>query len=207
MYFVKTPHITKLFYPHQTWRIKDPAKNIYITFDDGPDPAVTPDVLELLDQFQAKATFFCVGEKVSGNQTIYKAILDKGHTTGNHSFNHLNGRKTSTPEYIENIYKAAEIIDSRLFRPPYGKITSQQIRELNKSFDIVMWSVLPGDFDRSVSKENVLKRSIKYTKNGSIVVFHDNVKFDQKMLFTLRGFLEHFSRAGYNFKAITKNLI
>jgi len=207
MYFVKTPHITNILYPNITWRIKDPAKNIYITFDDGPDPASTPEVLDMLDQFHAKATFFCVGEKVSKNQDIYNSILEKGHTTGNHSFNHFNGKKTSTKKYIENISRAAEFIDSNLFRPPYGKITAQQTRLLKKSYKIVMWSVLPGDFESRMSKEDVLKRSIKYTKNGNIIVFHDNIRFHQKMIFALKGFLEYFSHAGYNFRAITSDLI
>ncbi len=207
MYFVKTPAFANLFYPGLIWRIKDTQKNIYLTFDDGPDEKVTPAVLSLLDKYQAKATFFCVGEKVKQNPEIYNSIIEKGHQTGNHSYNHLKGNKSSVTDYLNNVKKAAALIQSTLFRPPYGKISPYQIKQLRKDYKIIMWSVLPGDFERKISKEEVLSRSIKYTKNGSIIVLHDNSKFYDKMMFALEGVLEHFQKKGYKFKAITEELL
>ncbi len=206
MYFVKTPNIVKLIYPSLIWDIKDNGENIYLTFDDGPDEDITPLVLDLLDQYNAKATFFCVGDKVTQNPELYAEIRKRGHTIGNHSFNHIKGKRTSLKNYLRNIDKANGVIDSVLFRPPYGSINNQQIRNLKEDYKIIMWSVLPGDFDKRVSKEEVLKRSIQHTKSGSIIVFHDNKKFKDKMIFALTGFLDHFKSQDYNFKAITDDL-
>lgn len=207
MYFVKTPNIAKYFYPSLIWGIKDENKNIYLTFDDGPDEDITPEVLDLLDQYAAKATFFCVGEKVVQNPDLYKEICKRGHAVGNHSFNHVKGKRTSLSNYLQNIDKAKSVIGSSLFRPPYGSISYQQIKKLKKDYKIIMWSVLPGDFDTHVSPEDVLKRSIKHTKPGSIIVFHDNKKFKDKMLFALKGFLNHYSALGYNYNSITEDLL
>jgi peptidoglycan/xylan/chitin deacetylase (PgdA/CDA1 family) len=207
MYLSRTPHITRLIYPGLTWQLKDNGNNLYITFDDGPDPQVTPEVLERLEHFQAKATFFCVGEKVNRYPGLFNSLLENGHSIGNHTHNHLNGRKTGTDDYIKNVEKAAGLIPSGLFRPPYGRITKQQINRLAGAYKIIMWSVLPGDFDRKLSKEEVLKRAIRHTRKGSIIVFHDNAKFKDKMLFALDGFLRHFSTIGYNFRAIKEESI
>lgn len=202
MYFARTPYITALLYPSLTWRIGGTEKTIYLSFDDGPDPAVTPEVLQLLDQYNARATFFCVGEKVKTNPGLYQAILDAGHSTGNHTYNHLNGKKTPTKEFLSNTAKAARYINSGLFRPPYGKFKYKQIKALANTYQIVMWSVLPGDFDTRIPKEKVLKRALKHTTKGSIVVLHDNARFKDKMLFTLEGIMNHFSSRGYTFRAI-----
>ncbi len=206
MYFVKNPNIVKLFYPSLIWDIKNHEKNIHLTFDDGPGEDITPEVLDILDQFNAKATFFCVGEKVVQNPEIFKEITKRGHTIGNHSYNHLKGKQTSSANYIQNIEKAKAVIDSVLFRPPYGSFNYRQIKKLKNDYKIIMWSVLPGDFDKNVSKEKVLKRAIQHTKSGSIIVFHDNKKFKDKMIFALTGFLDHFKSQDYNFKAITDDL-
>ena len=207
MYFPRTPHIARFIYPNLTWRIREKKKSIYITFDDGPDPVVTPAVLNLLDKYNAKATFFCVGEKVEQNREVYSSLLSKGHAVGNHSFNHLNGKDTPLEEYTENIHKATELIESDLFRPPYGKITTKQVKVLRNSYKIIMWSVLPGDFDSRLSQEMVLNRAIRYTQKGSIVVFHDNIKFQKKMMHALEGLLIHFSKKGYQFNAIESHMI
>lgn len=202
MYLVKTPYIASWYSPSLVWRIKSGEPVIYITFDDGPDPGVTPEVLDLLDQYNAKATFFCVGEKVKNNGDLYNTILNRGHITGNHTYNHTNGKKTSTSEYIKNVEKAAEYIHSSLFRPPYGRITSSQVKALKDKYKIIMWTVLPGDFEKGISEEKVLKRAVKYTRNGSIIVFHDNIKFRETMLPALKGFLEYFHKKGFRFKAL-----
>jgi peptidoglycan/xylan/chitin deacetylase (PgdA/CDA1 family) len=206
LYFIKTPYIVKLFYPSVIWKVKDNQKNIYVTFDDGPDEKITPEVLDLLDEYNAKATFFCVGEKVKENAPIYHQILEQGHSVGNHSYHHLKGRKTNNKEYLINVNEAKKVIDSSFFRPPYGSFNFRQIQALKKDFKIVLWSVLPGDFDNKISKEKVLERAIKHSGAGSIIVFHDNNKFREKMLFALTGFLEHYKSMGYNFKPLTMDL-
>lgn len=206
MYFIKTPYIVTLFYPSVIWKIKEKQKNIYLTFDDGPDENITPEVLDLLDQYSAKATFFCVGEKVKQNTAIYIRILEQGHSVGNHSYNHLKGKKTRHVPYLSNIKEAEKLIDSQLFRPPYGSFNFRQIQALKKDYKIVLWTVLPGDFDKNISKEKVLERAIKHSKAGSIIVFHDNNKFREKMLFALTGFLKNFKSQGYNFKPLTMDL-
>jgi len=207
MYLSRTPTIARFFYRDLTWHVREIEKSVYLTFDDGPDPRITPEVLSLLEKFNAKATFFCVGEKVLEHKSLYKEILDKGHTTGNHTFNHLNGKKSTKEAYIENVEKAAELIHSGLFRPPYGRITAGQVRMLKTKYKIVMWSVLPGDFDPKLTAQDVLDRAVRHTRKGSIVVFHDNVKFREKTLFALDGFLKHFSDQGYRFKMITEKRI
>jgi peptidoglycan/xylan/chitin deacetylase (PgdA/CDA1 family) len=206
MYFVKTPNIIKQIYPSLIWEIKEEGKNIYLTFDDGPDEAVTSDVLDLLENYEAKATFFCVGEKVVQNPTIYQEIIDRGHSVGNHSHNHLKGKQTSLKAYLQNVEKASKVIKSNLFRPPYGSFRRHQVNALKNEYSIVMWSVLPGDFDKKVPKQKVLKRAIQHTKAGSIIVFHDNKKFKDTMIYSLTGFLEVFKAEGFNFKSLTVDL-
>jgi peptidoglycan/xylan/chitin deacetylase (PgdA/CDA1 family) len=200
------PHIVQFFYPSVVWKINDKEKNIYLTFDDGPDEKITPEILDLLDKFKAKATFFCVGEKVKENKDIFNNILDQGHSVGNHSFNHIKGKVTPLKNYLANIAKAKTLIDSQLFRPPYGSFNFRQIRALKKEYKIILWSVLPGDFDRNINKEKVLDRAVKYSTSGSIIVFHDNNKFREKVLFALTRYIEHFTVQGYNFKPLTMDL-
>jgi peptidoglycan/xylan/chitin deacetylase (PgdA/CDA1 family) len=202
MYFVKTPRLVRMVYSGLIWKIHVNEKKIFLTFDDGPDPGITPDALDLLTQFEAKATFFCVGEKAEQNPEILNRITDEGHRIGNHSYSHLNGRKTAPDIYTADILKAHRILDTKLFRPPYGKITSKQVSRLRSAFNIIMWSVLPGDFDKTVSKETVLERIIRSTKKGDIIVLHDNIKFSEKMLFALKGTLEHFTKQGYKFVSL-----
>lgn len=186
-------------FPGLIWEIKTGEKEIYLTFDDGPHPVVTPRVLETLDKFGVKATFFCVGENVEKYPDTYKLIISNGHRVGNHSYNHINGWKVSNADYFENIEKAGKFIESGLFRPPYGKITPSQTKVLKKQYSIIMWSVLTYDFDKSVSKEQCLKNSISSTGPGSIVVFHDSLKSANNMHHALPLFLKHFIDGGYVF--------
>lgn len=151
-------------------------KIIYLTFDDGPHPVATPFVLDTLKKYNAKATFFCIGKNVAQHPDIYKRILLEGHTTGNHTHNHLNGSKNSNEEYIANIKEAKKYIDSNLFRPPYGRITGFQVKLLNRAFNIIMWDVLSADFDIHLSPEKCSRNVIKSAREGSIVVFHDSEK-------------------------------
>ncbi len=204
-YFVKTPGWLKLLYKRCTWQLTDKDKVIYLTFDDGPHPVVTPLVLDTLKAFDARATFFCIGKNVVAEPTVYTRILEEGHGVGNHTFNHLNGFKTPDRAYIGNIIEAKKYIDSRLFRPPYGRITPFQLRLLAggpEGFTVVMWSVLSGDFDTSISKEKCLENVLLATGNGSIVVFHDSEKARERMQYALPAMLEYFSKKGYRFEKI-----
>ncbi len=196
------PGFIRLFYPSLFWSVSKAKKQIFITFDDGPHPEITPQVLQILDRNHAKATFFCVGENVKKYPETYRLILDKGHRTGNHSFNHLKGWEHDTASYVENVEKAAEWIDSNLFRPPYGKIKFNQIRQLRKKYYIIMWSVLTQDYDASLSREDCLALTLKHTCQGSVVVFHDSEKAKDKLLFVLPQLLESFRDRGYSFPVI-----
>ncbi|MFK5856311.1 MAG: polysaccharide deacetylase family protein [Bacteroidota bacterium] len=197
--FVKSPSILKKIFPQLIWSIKTNKKEIYLTFDDGPHPEITPQVLKILNSFNVKATFFCVGENVEKYPDTFELIINNGHKAGNHSYNHLNGWKTSNANYFNNIEKADVLINSNLLRPPYGRIALSQIKPLSKKYSIIMWTVLTYDYDSNVSKEKCLHNSINKTKQGSIVVFHDSLKSADNMLYALPLFLKHFLAKGYSF--------
>ena len=180
-------------------------KIIYLTFDDGPHPKATNFVLQQLLQYKAKATFFCIGKNVVEHQTIYKQILLANHAVGNHTHNHINGFKTPNNVYMQNIATAKQSIDSNLFRPPYGRITPFQIKLLQtKGYALqpIMWTVLSGDFDNTISAEKCLQNVIKNTKSGSIVVFHDSEKAFDKLQYALPKVLAYFTAKGYQFEKI-----
>ena len=204
-YLVKTPKwVSKLFYG-SVWEMPESQKAIYLTFDDGPHPLVTPFVLEELDKYDAKATFFCIGKNVAEHPGIFKKILDHGHAVGNHTHNHLNGWKTNNEHYLENILEARKYIDSPLFRPPYGRITPTQrklLMQQHNSFKIIMWSVLSGDFDVTISPAMCCKNVLNKAKNGSIVVFHDSEKAYERLRYTLPEVLKYFSEQGFKFEKI-----
>ena len=185
------------------WDVKTGEKVIYLTFDDGPIPVLTPFVLETLKNFNAKATFFCVGENVSRFPGIYREILNQGHATGNHTFHHLNGWKTDDRTYVDDIRKCNEVLNSRLFRPPYGRISRSQFKLIRQDYKVFMWSVLSMDFHKKVTPEECLNISKKHIRPGGIIVFHDNVKASEKLRFALPRFLEHFSEKGFRFEALT----
>lgn len=192
-------------YPTCVWRVPTKDKIIYLSFDDGPHPVATPFVLDLLKEYNAKATFFCIGKNVEEHKGIYRRILDDGHRVGNHTHNHLNGWKVSDKEYFENVLKASTHIDSSLFRPPYGKISAFQVRHLQnlpQRFQIIMWDVLSGDFDIDLSAESCTQKVISSTRKGSIVVFHDSEKAFPRMSIALPKMLEFYSEKGYRFEAI-----
>jgi peptidoglycan/xylan/chitin deacetylase (PgdA/CDA1 family) len=203
-YLVKTPGIIKKIYPSYLWNVKNPGKCLYLTFDDGPHPVATPFVLNQLKLYNAKATFFCIGKNVVAYPEIYQKILSEGHSTGNHTFNHLNGWKTKDDIYMKDVAEASKYIDSNLFRPPYGRIKSFHAKNLqavlnSKKPTVVMWDVLSADFDISVSPQKCLENVILRSKSGSIIVFHDSEKAFTRLEYALPGVLKHFSNEGFVF--------
>lgn len=179
------------------WHVKTEEKAIYLTFDDGPIPELTDEILFILAKFNAKATFFCVGENVRNHQQIYNKILEQGHSTGNHTHHHLKGWTTSYTNYLDDISEAGKYIESGLFRPPYGLMTYRQAKALSRDYRIVMWSVLTRDYDPAVSKEECLQTALEGIRPGAIIVFHDNIKAREKVLYALPRLLEFMDKEGY----------
>lgn len=205
MYFVKPPRIVNLLTKNNlVWKVPTDEKRIFLTFDDGPIEELTPWVLDVLQEYKAKATFFCVGDNVQKNPDIFKRIVNEKHTVGNHTFNHLNGWKNKLDDYVENIEEFQKYLETDLFRPPYGKLKPKQIKKLKEDYSIIYWTVLSGDFDENLKPEKCLHRIKKKTKAGSIIVFHDNMKAYPRIKYALPKYLEHFSQLGYSFDALTK---
>lgn len=204
-YFIKTPWWLKKLYPSYIWNVKTKEKILFLTFDDGPHPEVTTFVLDALKNFNAKATFFCVGKNVVAYPEVYRRILDEGHSVGNHGHSHLNGWKTNDKLYLDDISEATHHIDSNIFRPPYGRITSFQAKHIGaamnmKEFKIIMWDVISADFDENISNDDCLQNVILNTKPGSIIVFHDSEKAFGKLKYALPNVLKFFGQKGYDFQ-------
>lgn len=206
-YFIKTPWWLKRIYPAYRWGIPVNKKVIYLTFDDGPHAVATPFVLDQLKQYEAKATFFCIGKNVVAEPDIYRRILDEGHLTGNHTQHHLNGWKTSSRQYLQDIAEAALHIDSRFFRPPYGRITRFQASQIGKvlnysNAEVIMWDILSADFDESLTGEQCLQHVVLNIKPGSIVVFHDSQKALPRLEYCLPRALEFFKKNGFEMETL-----
>ncbi|PKP51572.1 MAG: polysaccharide deacetylase family protein [Bacteroidetes bacterium HGW-Bacteroidetes-1] len=199
---VTIPTFLRIFYPSLLWQMPTGNKRLYLTFDDGPHPEITPSVLDLLDQFDAKATFFCVGENVLKYPETYQMVIEKGHLTGNHAYNHLNGWKTPLLKYYENVNHCRDYVDSKWFRPPYGRITPAQIQTLKKEYSIVMWTILSYDFDKDTNPEQCTDYVLESLSDGAIIVFHDSEKAARNMLPALKNVLEVCSNMGYRFMRI-----
>jgi len=205
MYFVRTPLVLKLLYPRLLWDAGGDSRSIFVTFDDGPIPIVTPFVLNILKQYDAKATFFCIGDNVRKHPDVFEQVKKDGHAIGNHTFNHLNGWQTDDKSYLENFLKAGELIGSNLFRPPYGRIKRSQVKLLQGAkpeIKIVMWNVLSADFDVNISPEKCLDNVIRSVKPGDIVLFHDSLKAKDRMEYALPRALEYWQKQGYRFSAL-----
>ena len=205
MYFTRTPDFIKPFFKDLIWNYDRTDKVIYLTFDDGPKPEVTSWVLEQLKEFDAKATFFCVGANIHKYSDLFQEVIDQGHGIGNHTFNHLNGWNTDKKVYLSNVKKCQNLTNSAFFRPPYGKITKAQTAALKDKYSIIMWDVLSGDFDPETSKETCLNNVLKNTREGSVVVFHDSVKAFDTLRYVLPLTLEYFSEKGYEFRALPQD--
>ena len=219
-YLVKTPKFVQRLFPKRTWVLPNDKNIVYLTFDDGPVPQVTPWVLDLLNEYQAKATFFCIGDNINKHPNIFRRLISEGHSVGNHTYHHLNGWKTKTEEYIDNCEKFDKILNchtelvdvtyqndkskiKNLFRPPFGKLTSSQSNLLQKKgYKIIMWDVLSADFDPNISKEKCLENVLKNLQLGSIVVFHDSLKSEEKLRYVLPKVLEYIKNEGYYCKSI-----
>ncbi len=221
MYLVKTPFLLKKIYPkHLIWNKSRDKKTIFLTFDDGPIPIVTPWVLKTLKNFNAKATFFCIGDNINKHPEIFSQLKADGHSIGNHTYNHLKGWDTNDEEYLANFLKCQQLTQTNLFRPPYGRIKFSQIKSiqkqeqktkikddlqvsqysiLNTQYAIIMWDVLSGDFDANLSPEKCLQNVIKHAENGSIIVFHDSLKAWERLEYVLPKALEFWKKEDYEF--------
>jgi peptidoglycan/xylan/chitin deacetylase (PgdA/CDA1 family) len=176
-------------------------KAIYLTFDDGPHPTITPFVLDELKRYNSKATFFCIGKNVQRYPKIYQSILEQGHSVGNHTFNHANGYATKDADYIDDVNKASLLIHSSLFRPPYGRLRSSQSKML-KGHKIIMWDLLSGDFDERLNKDTCLEKVITKARPGTVAVFHDSEKAWERVEYVLPRVLSHFYKKGFQFRKI-----
>jgi len=210
---VTTPKLAKSLFPDLVWDLPSKEKVIYLTFDDGPTPIITNWTLDILKQYNAKATFFCIGKNVDEHPSIFKRILNEDHSIGNHTHNHVKGWKTKTIDYLTNVDEAQRTINSQiinqqsiitnLFRPPYGQIKPKQAKQLiHLGYKIIMWKVLSVDWDASISNKKCLENVINNTISGDIVVFHDSIKAANNLQYVLPKVLEYFNEKGFEFKRI-----
>ena len=204
MKLVYPPNIVRKFAKNFIWSIKRSEKTLFLTFDDCKSEDLTYWTLDLLKEYNVKATFFCTGKNIE-DTTIVSDILEEGHSVGNHGFEHLNGFKTNTEEYVSDILKCNGLVDSDLFRPPYGKITRNQAKILQENYKIIMWEVISYDFDKTITPQECLENVKKHSKSGSIIVFHTNEKARRNIQYTLPLTLEYFLKNGYKFDKIPMN--
>lgn len=203
MRFVKIPTAVQRLFPAVWWRERQSTSPIlYLTFDDGPDAAATPFVLETLRNYAAKATFFCIGEKAAAHPTLLQQIAEQGHRIGNHSYSHRNGWHCNTTDYVQDVQKASLYITSSLFRPPYGKLTWGQYRQLKKTHRIVLWDVMSYDFDSSLPPQQCLQQVLRHARNGSCIVFHDTLHCLPRLQYCLPALLKHYTAQGFRFEAV-----
>ncbi len=201
MFTYRIPRFLQIVAKSYTWKVDTPDKKLFLTFDDGPHPLITQWVLEQLAAYRAKATFFCVGENVSKFPDTYAEVLAQNHSVGNHTYHHIKGWNSSMEVYMEDIQKAAQLIHSSLFRPPYGRVKPSQGRRLMLGYQVIMWNYLSGDFERKLNREESLEM-MKKAGPGSIMVFHDSEKAFENLQFLLPRVLDFFSKRGYTFEAI-----
>lgn len=197
-----TPFILRMFYPSLLWKMPEGEKKLYITFDDGPHHSITPKVLEILRRYNAKATFFCVGNNVQKNMDVVKMIKDDGHSLGGHAFNHEKGWNTKTDDYVASVEKTNALLDTTLFRPPHGRISFSQVRKLKDRYRLVAWTVISYDWDKTLSPDDCYENVIKRAGDGSIVVFHDSEKAVNNMLPALTKVLDYYKDKGFSFEKL-----
>lgn len=202
MVIAKIPKLIQYLLYYFEFKIKGENKTLYLTFDDGPIPEVTPEVLDILDKYNAKATFFCVADNIKKHPEVFQSIIDRGHRLGNHTYHHIKGWETPNNEYFEDIERANQLVNSNLFRPPYGRIGFFQARELRKKYRLILWSVLSYDYSGKLSKENVWDNIRKSVTDNDIILFHDNIKARDNMIYSLSNTLFFYSKRGFQFKSI-----
>lgn len=197
MYPVRTPALLKPLMKDLIWSMPDDGRSVYLTFDDGPTPGVTDKVLDLLAAYQAKATFFCIGSNAEAHPELMARIRREGHSIGDHTYDHLNGWKNSAFSYFRNVLRSQRITQGTLFRPPYGRITQQQAKVLGSRFDVVMWDVLSGDFDTAIDGAQCARNVLRNWRAGSIIVFHDSLKAEVRLMTALPLVLEQLAECGF----------
>ncbi len=203
MLIEQPPFLFRMFFPESFWRIQGTTKAVYLTFDDGPIPEVTPWVLDLLDQYNIKATFFCVGDNVVKYREVFKDILARGHRVGNHTMNHIQAPGHSLKNYLTNVELANEHIQSNLFRPPHGWMKYNQLKAVKRKYRVIMWDVVTRDYSKKRTGEQVFQTLKKYTRNGSIIVFHDSLKAEKNLRYALPRAIEWLLAEGYSFKVFS----
>ena len=211
-YWIKTHWIVRKIFSNYIWKIPNTEKKIYLTFDDGPTPEITNWALDILKTYQAKATFFCIGENIAKNPTLFQEILNQGHAVGNHTHKHLNGWHTADSDYLNNVEQCNKVIEknknqapifSKLFRPPYGKLTSKQVKLLKEQgYKIIMWDILSADFDTTITPKKCAENVLKNIQPGSIIIFHDSLKASKNLKVALPETLEYLKMKGYKMEAI-----
>lgn len=202
MFIEQPPKIVRALYPGAIWRMDPNEKAVYLTFDDGPIPEITPWVLDLLDKYDIKATFFMVGDNIRKYPDTFRMVVERGHRIGNHTFNHIRGFEFLTKNYLANTDKANEMMQTDLFRPPHGHMRWAQYHVLKKFYKIVMWDLVTRDYSKKRNGEQVFQIVKKYVRNGSIITFHDSLKAEKNMKYALPRSIEWLKEQGYEFKLL-----
>jgi peptidoglycan/xylan/chitin deacetylase (PgdA/CDA1 family) len=201
---IRLPQFLKRVFPGALWTGPAAGNQIYLTFDDGPVPEVTPWVLDLLREERIKSCFFCVGENVMRFPDVYQQILDEGHLTGNHTYNHLQGLKTGTEHYLDNTEKAAQFIDSPFFRPPHGLLKISQYKQLRRKYQVVMWDIVSCDYNQSLRAGTVIRNVMKNVRPGSVIIFHDSYKARKNLYAALPVVIRELKKDGYQFGTLSE---
>ena len=201
MFIEQPPQIIRYLYPSAIWRMDKDKKAVYLTFDDGPIPRVTPWVLDVLDKYGIKATFFMVGDNIRKHPDEFRMVVERGHRIGNHTFNHIRGLSYDINSYLENTDKACRMMmNTDLFRPPHGYMSPKQYAELKKRYKIIMWDLVTRDYNRKFTGEQILQKVKKYARNGSIITFHDSIKSEENLKYALPKAIEWLKEQGYEFR-------
>ena len=200
MFIEQPPQFIRRLYPRACWRMDSSERAVYLTFDDGPIPEVTPWVLDVLDKYRIKATFFMVGDNVRKHPDEFKMVVERGHRIGNHTYNHLKGMAEHTDHYVANIDKADCYLSTNLFRPPHGLMRLRQYRALCERYHIIMWDLVTRDYNPKLNGRQILRKVRKYARNGSIITFHDSLRSIDNLHYALPRAIEWLQSEGYAFK-------
>jgi len=214
LYLFKTPNIIKWVYPELVWNGSREKPIVYLTFDDGPVPGITDRILDILNGYKIRATFFCVGENIEKHPDLFRRIHEEGHMIGNHTYHHLNGWRHSVSDYLSDIQQCAAAIEEngflhgiKLFRPPYGKIRKKGIGNIKNQYHIIMWDVLSYDFSKKVNQDRILRKSLQYSEGGSIVIFHDSEKTKNRTNFLISQYIDRLLSKNYEFSTVDQLIL